>query len=82
VLIACCQAFGQVGGTTCIEALVKILDERKFLLFGRRWDEQVRSTAATALRQISHPSAAEALSRYAKDPHPRVRNLSRPAAPK
>jgi HEAT repeat protein len=42
----------------------------------------VRSTAATALRQISHPSAAEALSRYAKDPHPRVRNLARPAAPK
>ncbi len=77
VLIACCQALGQVGDTTCIEALAKILDERKFLLFGRRWDEQVRSTAATALRQISHPRAAEVLAGYGKDPHPRVRHLAR-----
>jgi diguanylate cyclase (GGDEF)-like protein len=79
VLIACCQALGQVGDATCIEALAKILDERQFLLFGRRWDEQVRSTAATALRQISHPKAAEALAGHVKDPHPRVRRLARAA---
>ncbi len=80
LLIACCQALGQVGDATCIEALARILDERKFLLFGRRWDEQVRSTAATALRQTSHPKAAEALARCVKDPHPRVRYLARAAA--
>jgi diguanylate cyclase (GGDEF)-like protein len=82
VLIACCQAFGQVGDAKCIEALTGVLDERKFLLFGRRWDEQVRGTAATALRQISHPGATEALRRYAKDPHPRVRSLVRSEPPR
>jgi len=82
VLIACCQALGQVGNAKCVEALAGILDEKKFLLFGRRWDEQVRATAATALRQIAHPSATQALSRYVKDPHPRVRHLARASASK
>jgi diguanylate cyclase (GGDEF)-like protein len=80
VLIALCQAFGQVGDQACIEALEAVLSERKFLFFGRRWEEQVRSTAATALKQLSHPKAAEVLARFVKDPDPRVRSAARGAS--
>ena len=79
VLIALCQAFGQVGDPACIEALAGVLNERKFLFFGRRWEEQVRSTAATALKQLSHPMAADVLTSLVKDPDPRVRSLARSA---
>jgi diguanylate cyclase (GGDEF)-like protein len=78
-LIACCQAMGQIGNATCIEALAGVLGERKFLFFGRRWDEQVRTTAAQALRQISNPKAAEHLSHFVKDREARVRNLAQAA---
>ena len=80
VLIALCQALGQVGDEVCIEALAGILNERKFLFFGHRWEDQIRSTAATALKQLPHPLAAEVLTRFVKDSDPRVRSIARGAA--
>ena len=60
-----------------IDALAKVLGQRKHLfLFGRRWDEQVRATAAMTLRQISHRRAGEVLSRFRKDGDTRVRQLA------
>ena len=77
VAIACCQALGEIGDANGIDALAKVLGQRKHLfLFGRRWDEQVRATAAMALRQISHHRAGEVLSRFRKDGDTRVRQLA------
>jgi diguanylate cyclase (GGDEF)-like protein len=79
VAVACCQGLGQIGDAACIEPLARVLGERKFLMFGRRWDEQVRATAAASLKQIPTPKAAEALQRFSKDANPRVRGLARTA---
>jgi len=78
VAVACCQALGELGHNSAIPALEKVLAQKKPPLFRPRWDEQVRATAAMALRQISHPKAAAILAAYANDPHVRVRQLARP----
>ncbi len=76
VAIACCQALGELGQASGIDALATVLKERRGLLLRRRWDEQVRATAALALKQIADPEAAHILSRYAKDRHTRVRQIA------
>ncbi|MCH7777353.1 MAG: hypothetical protein IH878_12570, partial [Gemmatimonadetes bacterium] len=63
----------------CIEALQRVLRRRRFLFFGRRWNEQVRAMAAMALKQISGPQAAKVLSRFTRDGHGRVQQLARSA---
>jgi diguanylate cyclase (GGDEF)-like protein len=80
VAIACCQGLGQIGDAACIDPLSRVLGQRKFLFFGRHWDEQVRAQAAASLKQIPTPKAAEALGRFAKDRNGRVRSLARAAA--
>jgi len=77
---ACCQALGQIGHPHGVPVLERVLKRRKYGLFGNHWDDQVRATAALALRQIPDPSAARALSRFANDRDPRVRQLSSTAA--
>jgi HEAT repeat protein len=79
-VIACSQALGQLGDPACIEALSRILNEKKMLVFSRRWNDQVRATAAFALGQISNPRAKDALTRYVNDPDPRVKEIARSAA--
>jgi HEAT repeat protein len=82
IVIACCQALGEIGHEAAIDALAKVLSQRKGLFLRRRWNEQVRATAALALRQIDHPRAAKVISRYAKDRHIRVRQIAtQPDAP-
>ncbi len=76
VAIACCQALGELRHASAIEALARVLASRKLLLFRPRWSQQVRATAAIALRQISHPQAAEVLARYANDRDTAVRQLA------
>jgi HEAT repeat protein len=78
--IACSQALGQLGDPACIEALSRILTEKKMLVFSRRWNDQVRATAAFALGQISNPRAKQALARCKNDPDPRIREIARSAA--
>jgi HEAT repeat protein len=77
--IACCRAVARLGNAAAIDALSKVLSQRKFLFLGRRWGEQVRAAAAIALKQISHPKAADTLSQYTSDSASRVRHLARPS---
>ncbi len=79
VTIACCQALGEIGSSASIDVLARVLAKRSPPFFRRRWDDQVRATAAMALRQIEDPQAARILSRYSKDRAVRVRQLARPA---
>ncbi len=79
LVVACCKAFGQIGDAAGIDALGTILAEKRFGFFGYRWGDQVRATAALALRQIVDPSAAVVLKPFMKDRDARIRQLSRGA---
>jgi diguanylate cyclase (GGDEF)-like protein len=75
VAIACCQALGELGQAPAIAALARVLGQRKPPFLRRRWDDQVRATAALALRQMADPKAAAVLRRHAKDGSARVRQI-------
>jgi HEAT repeat protein len=75
--IACCRALGQIGKPTCIDALSKILSSNGFLFFRKQHTPAVRTVAAFALQQISHPRTTELLSRLVDDPDPQVREIAR-----
>jgi len=77
---ACCHALGQIGHRHGVPALKRVLARRKHVFLGHYWDDQVRATAALALRQIPDASATRALSAFANDRDPRVRQLSATAA--
>jgi HEAT repeat protein len=79
LVVACCQALGQIGDPAGIEALANILAEKRFGFLGFRWNDQVRATAALALRQIADPSAATVLRPFMEDRDARIRQLSRGA---
>ena len=54
-----------------------MLTARKFpILGGKRWDDQVRATAAFALAQIGGERAKRALKKVADDPDPRIRQIA------
>ena len=74
--IACCQALGELRHAFAIDCLARVLAQKKPPLFRWRWSEQVRATAAMALKQIANPRAAEVLSAYADDTDTRVRQLA------
>ncbi len=76
VAIACCQALGELGHASAIDALSNVLSQRKLSLRRWRWNEQVRVTAAIALKQISPPKASEILAAYAEDTDARVAQLA------
>jgi diguanylate cyclase (GGDEF)-like protein len=72
-----CQALGLSEQATAIDALARVLAERKMLFFGRRWGAEVRATAALALKQIPHPLAGEVLARYENDSDAEVQQVAR-----
>jgi HEAT repeat protein len=75
--IACAQALAQLGDPVAIPALETVLTARKFpILGGKRWDDQVRATAAFALAQIGGERAKRALKAVADDPDPRIRQIA------
>lgn len=78
VAIACCQALGELRHDSAVDCLAKVLGQKKPPLFRWRWTEQVRATAAMALKQIANPRAAEVLLAYVEDSHSRVRQLATP----
>ena len=80
--IACAQALAQLGDPVAVPALEDVLTARKFpILGGKRWDDQVRATAAFALSQIGGDRAKRALRKAEDDPDPRIRQIAM-AAPR
>ncbi|TDI37849.1 MAG: diguanylate cyclase [Acidobacteria bacterium] len=80
--IACAQALAQLGDAVAVPALEAVLTARKFpILGGKRWDDQVRATAAFALSKIGGERARAALRTVADDPDPRIRQIAM-AAPR
>ena len=79
-VIACVQALGRIGHPIAVDALSRLLRDKKRLLAGLRWDEQVRATAAMALSQIDDPEAKKVLAGVQADPQPKVRQMARTAA--
>jgi diguanylate cyclase (GGDEF)-like protein len=77
LLIACCQALGQIGDPAAVEALAKIVNRKGSLFRRQRRTPQVRATAAFALTQISDPRVIEVLAPFVKDRNPRVREIAR-----
>ena len=73
LVVACCQALGQIGDPAGIDALGAILAEKRFGFLGFRWEDQVPATAALALRQIVFPGAAFLLPPVLVDRDARVR---------
>ncbi len=76
VATACCQALGELAHANAIDALARILARKKLPLMRWRWNQQVRASAAIALRHIAHPRATEVLSRYVNDNDTTVRQLA------
>ncbi len=76
VAIACCQALGELAHANAIDALARVLASKKLPLMRWRWNQQVRATAAIALRHIAHPKATEVLARYIDDGDTTVRQLA------
>ena len=75
--IACAQALAQLGDPVAVPALEAVLTARKFpILGGKRWNDQVRATAAFALAQIGGERAKQALEKVAEDPDPRIRQIA------
>ncbi|MBW2705649.1 MAG: HEAT repeat domain-containing protein [Deltaproteobacteria bacterium] len=72
VLVACCRALGQIARPTCIEALSKVLETKRFLFFHKSNSAEVRATAAFALTQIPHSKAAHQLAQLVNDRDPRI----------
>ncbi len=79
LVVACCQALGQIGDAAGIDGLGEILSEKRFGFFGFRWNDQARATAALALRQMNDPRAAGVLRDFMEDHDARIRQLSRGA---
>ncbi len=76
VLVACCQALGQIALPSSIEPLSKALETKRFLFFRRGNSAQVRATAAFALTQIPHPKATQHLAQLVNDRDPRIRQVA------
>jgi len=77
LMMACCQALGQIGEPAGVEPLLNILKGKGSFFRRQRRSPQIRATAAFALAQIPHPRVAEMLSPFADDPDARVREIAR-----
>jgi HEAT repeat protein len=80
LMMACCQALGQIGEPAGVEPLVNILKGKGSFFRRKRRSPQVRATAAFALAQIPHPRIPEILSRYVDDRDLRVKEIARTRA--
>ena len=76
-LIACCHALGQIGDPVSIEPLENILRPKGFLIWKKRYSEEVRANAAFALTEINDPRVNDILRRCAQDSDGRVREIAR-----
>ena len=76
LMIACCQALGQIGEPACVEPLVNILKGKRSFFRRKRRSPQIRATAAFALAQIPHPRVAEILARFVDDDDLRVKEIA------
>jgi HEAT repeat protein len=77
LMMACCQALGQIGEPAGVEPLLNLLKGRVSFFRRQRRNPQIRATAAFALAQIPHPRVAEMLSPFVDDPDTRVREIAR-----
>jgi HEAT repeat protein len=77
LMMACCQALGQIGEPACVEPLLNILKGKRSLFRRKRRSPQVRSTAAFAMAQIPHPRVPELLAPFVEDRDLRVREIAR-----
>jgi diguanylate cyclase (GGDEF)-like protein len=77
LLLACCQALGQIGEPAGVEPLLNLLKGKGSFFRRYRRNPQIRATAAFALAQIPHPRVAEMLSPFVDDPDARVRETAR-----
>jgi HEAT repeat protein len=80
LMMACCQALGQIGEPAGIEPLGNILKGKGSFFRRKRRKPQVRATAAFALAQISHPRIPEILICFVDDLDLRVREIARTRA--
>ena len=77
LIMACCQALGQIGEPAGVEPLLSILKGKGSFFRRKRRNPQVRATAAFALAQIPHPRIAEILSPFVEDQDLRVKEIAR-----
>jgi len=77
LMIACCQALGQIGKPAGIEPLGNVLKGKGSFFRRKRRRPQVRATAAFALAQIPHPRIPEIFGCFVDDPDLRVREIAR-----
>lgn len=75
-IIACCRALGQIGDRSSVEPLAKLLARRSRFSFRKKHSNTVRTAAASALGQISHPRVAQVLASFVEDPDPRIRQIA------
>jgi diguanylate cyclase (GGDEF)-like protein len=77
LMMACCQALGQIGEPACVEPLLNLLKVKRSLFRRKRRSPQIRATAAFALAQIPHPRVAEILALFVDDNDLRVKEIAR-----
>jgi diguanylate cyclase (GGDEF)-like protein len=75
-LIACCHALGQIGDPASFEPLENILRPQGFLIWKKKYSNDVRASAAFALREINDPRVSNLLRGFAQDPDARVREIA------
>ncbi len=75
--IAFFETFGQLGGSSAVQILDKILNGRSFL--GRREPDELRAAAALALGKATVPEATSSLERASSADEPVVRSAVRRA---
>jgi HEAT repeat protein len=80
LMMACCQALGQIGEPACVEPLLNILKGKGSLFRRKRKSPQVRATAAFALAQIPHPRIPEILAPFIEDRDLRVKEIAQSRA--
>jgi hypothetical protein len=74
--IACCHALGQIADPVSIEPLENLLRPKGFLLWKKSYSDEIRASAAFALKEIDDPRVRDVLRRYAQDPDGRVREVA------
>jgi len=82
VMIAVCQAMGQIGDSNFILPLQNILRPKRRLLFKKAHPSQVRVAAAYAVYQIEDPQSPKILKALSGDSDPRVREVAQNLAAK
>jgi HEAT repeat protein len=74
--IACCHALGQIADPVSIESLEDLLRPKGFLVWKKSYSDEIRASAAFALKEIDDPRVKDVLRRYAQDRDGRVREVA------